>query len=308
MNQIFNKIRMPTLLGLTIITFGMVAGVYLTLQRETQTLTSRAAQSARDIKVTNLDDTSASISWVTDTPAVGHVEYFQEDGQSDKGFEDRDEDGQPTRILHHITLDGLTPATTYRYKVFSDSFPTLPDPDHFTTASQSGQNDFKSIVGSILEGDHFLASGLVFLEIPGATLQSTYITDLGNFILPLNKLRTTNQTDIFRDGQAKGTISVIGENGQRSSAEIIIGEAKSPIGPLKVGEKLDLTIPVASPSALAKFDLNNDGIINASDHSIVLTNFGRKPKVPRADLNEDGVVDRKDLDIISSEIAKLGNQ
>ena len=308
MTSFLNKIRIPTLLGLTIIIFGMAAGVYLTLQSETQTLTSRAAQSAGDIKVTNIDDTSASISWITDSPAVGQVEYFQEDGQSGKGFEDRDEGGQSVRRLHHVTLNGLTPATTYHYKVFSDNFPTLPNPDQFTTASQSDQNDFKSIVGSILEGDHFLASGLVFLEVPGAVTQSTYITDLGNFILPLSKLRTINQTDIFRDRQAKGVISVTGENGQRSGAEIIIGEASSPIGPLKVGEKLDLTVPAASPSALIKYDLNNDRTINASDHSIVLTNFGKKPRVPRADLNEDGVVDKKDVEIISNEIAKLENQ
>ncbi len=315
MTSILNKIRIPTLLGLAVIVFGMAAGIYLTLQKQNQTLKSIASTNARDIKLVNIEDNQAGISWITDTPLSGFVKYRTEGANEQTSIDDRDRGTQTpsARVFHFVTLTNLTPATTYQYQIISGSLTTPPN--EFTTAPQMNtQNDFKAIVGSVLDGDHFLPSGLVFLEIPGAMQQGTFIKSLGNFILPLSKLRTADLNDVFKDASAEARLNVLTEDGKEAHAILILGKIRSPIGPpLKLGQETDLTAPIASPSALEKYDLNNDGIINSADVSVILNNFCKKPecknlKVPRADLNGDGDVNQKDLDLISEQIAKLGNQ
>lgn len=306
MNNLLNKIRIPTLLGLTIIILGMASGVYLTL-RQPQTLISKASAGAKDIKVTNIEDTQASISWVTDVKTTGFVKYSQEEEREQTASDPRDNKTPSPRLLHFVNLTRLTPGTSYQYKIISGSSETLSD--HFTTASfTNAKNDFKSIVGSVLDGDHFLSDGLVYLEIPGAATQSAVMKDLGNFIIPLSRIRKGDLSDIFTEKEALGKIVVFGEGQQQARAKIALNKISSPIGPLKLGQDLDLTTLQASPSAVAEFDLNSDGAINAADASIIINNFGKNPKVPRADLNGDSVVDIKDLDLIQGEIAKFGNQ
>lgn len=303
----FLRIRIPTLFGLGIIVLGTAAGVILTLQN--QNVSTKAHTEAlpkdSDIKVTNIEDTSVSITWVTATTTANFVKYSPEGKPEKTKLDDRDKTQVSARKLHHVSLDKLTPATTYQYKIVSGGLESTLH--QFTTASSiDSNNTFGSIIGAVLDGDKFLDSGIIYLEIPGANSKSAVIKDLGNFILPLSKMRTANLSGIFKERQVEGRLIAVGEGGENARAKIAL-RTTGLIGTLKVGQELDFT-KEASPGAEVKFDLNNDRVVNASDHSIVLTNFGKNPKVPRADLNEDGVVDRKDVEIISNEIAKLGNQ
>lgn len=308
MTNFLNRTRIPTILGLAIIVFGMASGIYLTLHQ--QNLPTKAAGSLlpkdSDIKITNIEDTKVSISWKTADKAEGYIQYFTE-GEEPRTKLDDNEGKLKESILHHISLIELTPKTTYQFKIVSGNAATAYH--QFTTAPESNsKNEFGSIIGSVLDNDHFLESGLVYLEIPGAATESGIIKSLGNFILPLAKIRTADLSDIFKDTAAQGSLTIISESGQQAKAKIALNKVNNPIGPLKLGQELDLTPPEASPSSLEKFDLNSDGIINSADASTILDNFGKNPKVPRSDLNGDGVVDKKDMDLILDEMAKLGNQ
>lgn len=304
MRSFLSNIRIPTLAGLTIIIFGIAAGMYLTLRQ--QSFVSKAAPeiSPKNIRVTNIEDTSAAISWITDTGTAGFVQYFIEGNPLQTAPDDAGSKPPTSTLLHHVSLKNLTPETTYQYKIISGKL-TSELLQFNTSKTIEEQSELTPVIGTVQDLDGFLKSGLVYLEIPGGITQSTLIKSLGNFIIPLGKVRTSDLSDLFRDKDVEAKLTVVTDGQILTSARFIPGKIKSPIGPLVVGQNLDLTIPVASPAALIKFDLNSDGIINASDHSIVLTSLGKKPKVAAADLNEDGIVDKKDLDIISTEITKL---
>ncbi|OGE14863.1 hypothetical protein A2769_01045 [Candidatus Daviesbacteria bacterium RIFCSPHIGHO2_01_FULL_37_27] len=307
MKNLLNRIRIPTLAGLTIIIVGMAAGIYLTLSNQTYVSQAAPEFAPNNVKITNIEDGSVSVSWVTDTKTPGFIVYSSAGNFNQTALDDLDDKIPEAKLLHHVSLKDLTPETLYQFKIVSGKLTSAPL--EFTTAKKSdSQNELSPIIGSVQDKDQFLKSGIVYLEVPGAVVQSAPIKSLGNFIIPLSKLRTVDLSDIFKISTPEAKINVITETPGLTGARFILGKAGSLIGPLIVGQTLDLTIQVASPSALIKFDLNGDGIINASDHSIVLTNLGKKPKVPASDLNEDGIVDKKDLDIISSEIAKLENK
>lgn len=304
MNNFLSKIRIPTLLGFAIIILGMASGIYLNLQRP-QTLISKASGSIKDIRITNIEDAQASISWASDVKAVGFVKYIRE-GESEQIAKDlRDAEPVP-RLLHFVTLTNLIPSTTYQFKIVSGSSETIQD--QFTSAPISeSKNDFGAITGSVLDGDHFLDNGLIHLEIPGVATQSAVIKNLGNFIIPLSRMRRSDYSDIFSEKGAKGEITVFSEDGKKAKGKIALDNIRFPIGPLNLGQELDLTATKASPSALNKFDLKTDGIINSADVSLIIDNFGNNPKVPGADLNGDNIVDKQDIDLILNEMAKLGN-
>mgnify|MGYP001585932005 CR=1 FL=1 len=307
MTSFLSKIRIPTLAGLTVIILGMTAGIYLTLSQQTITTQAAPELTPKNIKITNIEDVSASISWITDVETTGFVLYSFADNPEQVSIDDTDNQTPSAKLLHHISLKNLIPETTYQFKIASGKLTSAPL--EFTTAKKTdNQNEFKPIIGTVQDANQLLKSGLVYLETPGAVTQSAVIKSPGNFILPLSKIRTDDLSDIFKDKDAEAILTIITDKQTSATARFIPGNINGPIGLLTIGQNVELDLPVASPSALLKFDLNGDGIINASDHSIVLTNQGKKPKVPAADLNEDGVVDRKDLDIISAEIAKLGNQ
>lgn len=307
MISFLSKIRIPTLAGLTVIILGMAAGVYLTLRGQTIISQASPELTPKNIKITNIEDVSTSISWITDVETTGFVLYSYAGNPEQVSIDDTDNQAPSDKLLHHVSLKNLTPETTYQLKIVSGKLTSAPL--QFTTAKEvDTQTEFKPIIGTVQDADQFLKSGLVYLETPGAVTQSVVIKSPGNFILPLSKIRTDDLSDIFKNKETEAILTIVTERQTSATARLIPGKVSGPIGLLVIGQNLDLTIPIASPSVLIKFDLNSDGIINASDHSIVLTNLGKKPKVPAADLNEDGIVDKKDLDIISSEIAKLENQ
>lgn len=291
--------RIPTLLGLSILVIGLAAGVYLTLQN--QTISSRATPeiSPKNILVTNIEDQSASISWQTDSPSLGFVTFSSGSGSWSSALDDRDS-GKPTpKATHHVTLSGLTPSETYRFRVFSGSFQSSIQ--QFNTTAPSDQNGLKPITGSILDNNQPLNQGLVFLKIDGISTQSTVVKDLGNFIIPLSKTRTEDLSSISSPAEGSlATLTVIAEDGKKGSATIIFRKDLGPIGPLKIDQDLDLT--EVQGIATSRFDLNGDGTVNSSDYSIVLKNISKNPKEKRADLNGDGVVNKKDLDLIQAEI------
>ena len=67
------------------------------------------------VKVFNITDSSATITWQTDRPATSQVEYGETDSYSSITPSDKE-----LTTNHSITLTGLKPSTTYHFKVKSE--------------------------------------------------------------------------------------------------------------------------------------------------------------------------------------------
>lgn len=73
----------------------------------------------------NVTDTEATVIWATDRDAVSWVEVAPDDGSHFYATErpkyfDTKLGKKNIGKIHHVTIKGLDPATTYRYRIFSE--------------------------------------------------------------------------------------------------------------------------------------------------------------------------------------------
>ncbi len=309
MKNITNRFRIPTLLGLAVIIVGIVTGVLLNLKQ--QTFISKAAPDLipQNIILSNLTDTSVTISWQTPSQATSFIRFGQADFSEQTALDDRDSKSPQLHWVHYVTLENLLPKTTYQYKIISGkiSSETLT----FTTSTPlSSQTGFQPVIGSVLDNNAPLDDALVYLSIADATTQSALTKNSGNFLIPISQIRKSDLSDVYPlTEETVAKLTILSEKGQ-ATVLLKLKNLTSELPPIILGENLDLTNPVDNTN----YDLNGDGKINSTDMAIILQNFGTKPKneqsstiFKKADLNKDGAVDQKDVDLMLEKIKKTGN-
>lgn len=316
MTEFINKFKIPTILGLSIILFGIAGGVYLVLRE--QVFLSQAAPNLtpKNVTFTNIAEDAVTISWQTNSATTSFITFGQNSPGEQTVLDDRDSNppvgGPKPRLTHYVSLKNLLPKTNYQFKIISGKITS--DVKNFETASPlTNQTVFPPIIGSVLDGDSPLESGVVYLSIPEATIQSSLIKGGGNFLIPLSQIRKVDLSDY---PLIAGTIAKLTIHSDTGEAQIIfkLKDNSTPLPPIKLGQNMDLTTeevtsqPNLTITDLNKYDLNSDGKINAADNAIILQNLGKNPKNIKADISGDGVVDQKDLDLMSQKLKELGAQ
>lgn len=307
-----DKFKIPTLLGLGIILFGTMAGVYLVSKDQVFFTQASPDIKPQNITFSNIEDQSITISWQTSQPITSFLTFGPSSPDEQTVLDDRDTNAPKPYITHYFTLKNLQPKTTYLFKIISGK--SRFDILKFQTAAPLiNQTNLNPIIGSVLDGEIPLNEGIVYLTISGAVIQSSLVKNLGNFLIPISKMSKLDLSQTYTPSEEDvGKITVISDKGQ-ATAIFKLKSLVQPLPSLKVGENLDLAEIEASPTPapptkeeLNKFDLNDDGQINANDHAIVLLNFGKNPKNRRADINSDRVVDQKDINLIAQKIRERG--
>ncbi len=204
---VFQK-RMPTLIGVGILVIGLVAGTLL-FSNGTGVFAPRASAETtpKNIKVTNVTDTSFTVSFLTDLPTIGFIKY----GDTAKSLklqtsDDRNQlSGSTAEFgLQHITVRGLTQNTTYYYVLGTDggaTFDNAGQPFSVTTAKRSGAPAAaKTIYGTVTTESGAPADGaVVYIKIAGAGDMSSLVKSSGSWAVPLSNARVP-------DGSAYATI------------------------------------------------------------------------------------------------------
>lgn len=303
MRDVFDKFKIPTLLGLSIIIIGIITGVFLALREQTFISKASPSVTAQNITLSNISDTEVVISWETSAAVPSFVTLGQANPNETTVLDDRDTHppagGPKARLIHYVTIKNLLPKTSYQYKIITGK--TLSEISQFITAAPLyNQIGFRPIIGTVLDKDTPLDEGLVFLSIADATTQSAQVKS-GNFLIPLSQIRKSDLSDIFPLSEGTtGKLQVYSDKGS-ASALFKLNLSNDPLPPLRLGQNIDLTNQPITEK-VNRYDLNDDGKINAADNAIILDNFGKDPKDKKADLNGDGIVDQKDLDLMAKQI------
>lgn len=186
------KSKIPSLLAIFLLIAGLAAAIFIIKNIQTFRLGATGPSSPQDLKITNIKDTAFTVSWVTDNPTIGIVEYSSQ-GQTNKS--------QPTSLskTHLITIQNLKPSSSYSFRInsagqtFDNSGIAWQTQTTATLTPQTGQ----IISGQVLDQDNLPAkNALVYVSIPTGEIFSTQVTPSGNWLISLPPLADSTVLNI----------------------------------------------------------------------------------------------------------------
>jgi hypothetical protein len=202
MKQKFGQKQIPTLLGLAILVLSLIGGIWF-IGKGNGVFAPRAAPqtSPQKVKITNVKDTSFTISFLTDEATVGFVKYGTD--QNSLKFQSSDDRDQLTGAVspyatHYITVRDLKPDTQYFYTLGTGSTPKFDNggtPFTIKTAKKlSNPPNAKTIYGTVTAASGTPVGGaMVYVTIAGAgELSSLTKESTGSWAVPLSSARTSD--------------------------------------------------------------------------------------------------------------------
>lgn len=244
--RILNK-KLPSLLAISIISFGIVLTLFLNQRTNLLQTNASPGDDPKNIQVTNITDSSFTITYTTDDLAIGTIDLGETSNDLNQKFlDERDANSQTVNSYksHSIVVSNLKPETEYFYKITSGKKITTKNGNPFkiTTGSKMDGPQSKStpLVGKIINPDGSeLNDGIVIVKTNESNLISTIVTD-GNFTIPLKNLRSKNLEDYLDTKDS--IISLEIRSGDLSSLVRISGNQKSPLPITTLSNNYDFVI------------------------------------------------------------------
>ncbi len=236
--------RIPTLLGLLLVVAVVASGFYYYKQINPQIGSTITPQK---VQITNVADNKFSVSWVTETGAVGVVEYGQVGEKLTKQASDERDKGQTTGSYqtHHISIEGLQPSTQYAFRIKSGesltSFDNGGSPYTVTTGPVIGSTPVsKNFYGTVeLPSKQSTRGTIVYVALPGAAVASTLVNESGNYAITLSTIRASDLRGYAQFDPAATIVSVTLDSGkQQSTATVSLANA-TPVPTIILGQNVD---------------------------------------------------------------------
>src|SRR3989344_7038451 len=238
-----NGFKIPTLLGIGVLLIGLFGGVFLVTKNQFNVFKTQAGVSAEPQKITvaNLSGNSASIYWQTDKAVPGFVEAGPGITLGLTFRDDRDEGAPKPYLLHFVTLNNLSPNTTYYYKIVSGANTYPAQPLSFKTLESVQSFPNSPLIGQIVDENlQPVGEALINLSIPGNSNLATITKISGNFILPLTAI-----PDLTSNPEAVLTIF----NGEKSSKiNLKLPFTEESLPQIILGKDINLVALESSPS------------------------------------------------------------
>jgi hypothetical protein len=256
-NSIWSK-RIPSILGILLITVGIIATSFL-IQKGIIFITKAAPSNApKDVRVTNVTDSSFTVSYKTDDKFIGSINLGTNPSLGQISRDDRDQQSGSlgTFKLHNITVRNLKPTTKYYFSIISgqDTFLNNDQPYEIDTSSLISTEPSRQepISGKILYANGQNASeAIIYATIDNAQPISTLIKSDGSYILPLNSLRTSDLSSYFQFANNLIKMQAIGPDSQISNVILSIKQI-FPVPPITLEKNYDFSQgadPISSSSA-----------------------------------------------------------
>jgi len=226
-NSLFDK-KLPAFSGLAVLVLSLVTITWLS--GNALIFGTKAANGSipRKVQVSNITDSSFTVSYFTDEFAIGSISYGTDSKLGKIGLDDRDQlGGSPiSHKIHHITVKQLIPSTRYSFSISSGD-QTFDDRGNLYVVSTAPPTSEKPTtqapaVGTVSRDDGDIpAEGIVYLSSETSQLLSVLLKPDGSFLLPLNTIRKKDLSGLLvmsadtvlqmiaTDGKAQSTIALL---------------------------------------------------------------------------------------------------
>lgn len=238
------QVKLPTILGLILLVLGVASGVVLVQTRQIFRAAADPSEIPQQVKITDINDKSFVVSWVTEKPTLGFVSYGT--SESLGSVANQKPSLSQSSLIHYIVVENLKPATNYFFKVGSgkNTFGKNGQAHQVKTAptlSSVPQTDI--IFGTVNTSSGTPASGVVvYTNLPGATTLSSLTDEGGKWTIPLSTARVTNLSSFAPYNPQTEIIDIMVQGGgsELASAKVPAGAAK-PVPPITLGKTHDFT-------------------------------------------------------------------
>jgi len=256
-------------------------------------LVSPATQaSAEDMahQVTNVNNLSFTISWVTSATATGSVNYgTSSDSLDSTAYDDR---GQATEDdTHYVPIAGLTASTPYYYEIVSGgvTYNNSGVPYEITTGPGL---DFKMpdpITGTAYKADGVTAAEgtIIYISIDTSQILSVLVGSSGAWGMDIGAIRAADYQSYYAHSDSDNiTIEAQGGADGTASQVVTIATAKAgapamtlavaltanfsaDVTAASVGETIQFTNATSggTPDYTYEWDFNNDGTVDNTEAS-----------------------------------------
>jgi len=241
-------------------------------------------------QVTNVNNLSFTISWVTDITEVGSVNYgTSADNLDNTAYDDR---GQATEDdTHYVTITGLTASTPYYYEIVSGgvTYNNGGIPYEITTGPGL---DFKMpdpITGTAYKaGGVTAAEGtIVYVSIGTSQTLSALVGSSGAWGMDIGAIRAADYQSYYTHSDSDD-ITMEAQGGADGTASQVVTIATAKVGApamtlavaltanfsanltaASVGETIQFTNATSggTPDYTYEWDFNNDGTIDSTEAS-----------------------------------------
>lgn len=199
-------------------------------------LTAEESSDISGVRVTNKNESSFTVIWISTSAESGSVEYgTSRTNLGSTARDDRDSlSSAGEYYMHHVSVKNLTPETKYYYQIISGSstYENSGSPYELTTlALLSSPPEFNSLVGEVSgTGD---SDAIIFAQVitssGTSSYVSTYADDNGNWSLNIGGVRNQSGSD-YMDFTSTDTVEITGITiGDEDSTEYVISDASEDV-------------------------------------------------------------------------------
>lgn len=277
--RILNR-EIPSVIGLLIILVGIV---FTTILVKTGTVffgQASPSHTPKNITITNVTDTSFTVSYLTDDAVIGTISYGEDKSTSKTALDDRDElSGKvASHKIHNFSLNNLKPETPYFFYIMSKDEKFLNNGSLFTTKTgkqiDQSPSNLEPIAGKIiLPNGNAPSEGIVYFGVSGAQNFSALLKSDGSYIIPLNSVRSADLSSYFDFGNGS-IIKILAIGDSLESKATLSSNQTSPAPTITLSNNYDFTsqesLLNASPSGnFPTFDSIQEGIPASASASII---------------------------------------
>lgn len=237
--------KLPTLLGLVFLLVGLGAGIMAIGSQQIFTPRATPQTTPKKIKITNVTDSTFTVSFVTDEATTGFVKYGTTDNSlKTQASDDRDQLAGTVNTYqsHHITVRGLQPQTRYFFTLGTGSNAAFDDngkPFSVQTGTKPGTSSVaQTVYGTVLTASSTPAeNAIVYVKIDGTQELSTLVRSSGTWAIPLSSARTADGKGIPKITSTSPVLIQVQGQQVNLTAELqtTVGQPQLPIQTITLG-------------------------------------------------------------------------
>ncbi len=250
------RTKIPTLLGILFLVIGVAAGVLLVRNRQTFRLGAEAGSAPKNVRITNITDSSFAVSWVTDAEVAGFIKYGE-----GSALNKTELDEVENSTSHYVTVQGLKPQTTYSLKINSGGvdYDQQGSPWQVTTGSQISAPESNIVSGTVVSPTGApVGNALVYISVGGSSPLSTLTSSKGVWLLNIGLARNSALSSYTQIDPANTLLEISVQTGNLGVASAqIYPQSANPVPQITIGQTHDFkNLPPSENSGIPVAELD----------------------------------------------------